>query len=343
MTEPTETPSPQQNQKPDPKMDRRDLIRRGVMAGAAVAGAGALSLAALDRKGPTGEVHQDTIEIPNLSMTNREKQISIVKGSDRKAAIQKALDLLGGIERFIQKGDRVLIKVNAAFATPAKLGATTHPDTLSELIRLCYSRGAAREVIVADNPINDAQSCFTLTGIGKAAAQAGAAVMLPREVYFRPTTVQNAQLIRNWPVFFEPFKTVNKIIGLTPVKDHHRSGASMTMKNWYGLMGGRRNIFHQDIHTIISELAMMVNPTLVVLDGTVSMISNGPTGGSLSDLKQTNTMIAGTDQVAVDTFGATLLGLGPNELGYLARARKAGVGTTDYESLKPLRAEVSQV
>ena len=50
-------------------------------------------------------------------------------------------------------------------------------------------------------------------------------------------------------------------------QDHHRSGASMTLKNWYGLLGGRRNIFHQDVHTIIQELAMMIHPTLVVLDG----------------------------------------------------------------------------
>ena len=56
----------------------------------------------------------------------------------------------------------------------------------------------------------------------------------------------------------------------------------MTMKNWYGLLGGRRNIFHQDINTIIAELAMMVKPTLVILDGTQIMMTNGPTGGSIA-------------------------------------------------------------
>ena len=69
-----------------------------------------------------------------------------------------------------------------------------------------------------------------------------------------------------------------KLIGIAPVKDHHRSGASMSMKNWYGLMGGRRNTFHQDIReNIIKELAMLVSPTLVILDGTITMMSNGPT------------------------------------------------------------------
>jgi uncharacterized protein (DUF362 family) len=82
---------------------------------------------------------------------------------------------------------------------------------------------------------------------------------------------------------------------------------------------------------------MMVSPTLVILDGTVTMMSNGPTGGSLEDLKQTNTMIVSTDQVAADAFGATLLGKTASGLPYLAKAQAEGVGTTDYESLSPQR------
>jgi len=115
----------------------------------------------------------------------------------------------------------------------------------------------------------------------------------------------------------------------------------MSMKNWYGLLGEGRNIFHQDINTIIAELAMMVKPTLVILDGTEVMMTNGPTGGSLSDLKRTNTLIASCDQVAADSYGCTFLDLKPSDLPYLAKAEKAGVGTTDYDSLKPIVTTVS--
>jgi uncharacterized protein (DUF362 family) len=112
------------------------------------------------------------------------------------------------------------------------------------------------------------------------------------------------------------------------------------MKNWYGLLGGRRNIFHQDINTIIAELAMMVKPTLVILDGTEVMMTNGPTGGSAEDLRRANTMIAGCDMVAADSYGCTLLGLKPADLPYLAKAQAAGAGKTDYESLKPIMETV---
>ena len=259
----------------------------------------------------------------------------IAHGSDRARTLQLALQALGGIETFIQKGDRVLLKVNAAFASPPMLCATTNPQLVTELARLCYAAGAAT-VAVTDNPINDPASCFALTGIGQAARSAGADVILPEERFFKPMTVKGAQLIRNWPVLMVPLAGVTKLIGIAPVKDHHRSGASMVMKNWYGLLGGRRNIFHQDIQTIIAELAGMVQPTLVVLDGTSTMMTNGPTGGSLADLKETRTLIVGTDQVAVDAFGATLLGKTAADLPFIAKAEARGAGSADYRSLAPV-------
>jgi uncharacterized protein (DUF362 family) len=265
--------------------------------------------------------------------------MSIITGAERVKTINRAFAALGGIEQFIKKGDRVLLKVNAAFASPPALGATAHPQLVTEVIRLCYLAGAA-VVAVSDNPINDPQSCFRLTGIAEAVQTAGGRLVLPQEGYFKPTTVHDGTLIKNWPLLYEPFRGVNKLIGIAPVKDHHRSGASMSIKNWYGLMGGRRNMFHQDIHNIIKELAMLVSPTLVILDGTTTMMSNGPTGGSLDDLKQTNTMIVSTDQVAADAFGATLLGKSATSLPFIAKAAAAGRGTADYESLKPARDHV---
>jgi len=277
--------------------------------------------------------------LPDFSVKGVGQKMSIVRGADRTAALELAMKSLGGIETFIQKGDRVLLKVNAAFASPPMLSATTHPELVAHMTRLCYRAGAAT-VRVTDNPINDPASCFTLTGIAAAAVGAGAKVLLPRDDLFKPLTVPRARLIRNWPILFGPLADVNKVIGLAPVKDHHRSGASMVMKNWYGLLGGRRNIFHQDIYGIILELAMLVRPSLVVLDGTTTMMTNGPTGGSLSDLKATNTMIVGTDQVAADAFGATLLGRSTSELAFIDKAEAAGLGTADYRSLKPIEVSI---
>jgi uncharacterized protein (DUF362 family) len=273
--------------------------------------------------------------LPDFSIPAAGRKMSIARGTDRAQTLALALKVIGGIETFIQKGDRVLLKVNAAFASPPMLCATTNPQLVTELARLCYAAGAAT-VTVTDNPINDPASCFALTGIGQAARAVGAEVVLPDERLFRDVTLSGARLIRNWPVLLAPLSKATKLIGIAPVKDHHRSGASMVMKNWYGLLGGRRNIFHQDIQTIIAELAALVKPTFVVLDGTTTMVTNGPTGGSLSDLKETGTLIVGTDPVAVDAFGATLLGKTAADLPFIAKAEALGAGTADYRSLSPV-------
>ncbi len=320
----------------DKNLQRREFLARAGKAGISIAAAGLIAGALYDRKGPVAGIDtKSLVTLPDFSIKPIDGQtISIVKGSDRKATVNKALELLGGIGRFVEENQIVAIKPNVAFASAPILGATTHPELVAEVVRLCYQAGA-KKVIVLDNPINDPASCFLLSGIGKAAGQAGAEVILPKDNLFRPTTLNEGKLIKNWPVFFAPLLKADRLIGISPVKDHARAGASMSMKNWYGLLGGRRNIFHQDINGIIAELSMLIKPTLVILDGTEVMLTNGPTGGSMSDLKRADTMIASTDCVAADSFGCSLLGLKPADLPYLAKAENAGIGKTDYESLKP--------
>lgn len=320
---------------------RRKFLARAGKAGISVAAAGTVSYLLYDATGPRPGVDaKSLVTLPPFSVPSEEgKTMSIVKGVDRRATVNKAIELLGGIERFVKPGETVAIKPNVAFASPPMLGATAHPELVAEVVRLCY-KGGAKRVYVTDNPINDPASCFTLSGIGKAASKAGAKLVFPKDNLFKHTTLTDGKLIKNWPIFYGPFANVNKLIGITPVKHHERAGASMSMKNWYGLLGGRRNIFHQDINTIIAELAMMVKPTLVILDGTEVMMTNGPTGGSVSDLRRANTLIASCDMVAADSFGCSLLDLKVSDLPYLAKAQIAGAGATDYESLKPIFAQV---
>jgi uncharacterized protein (DUF362 family) len=321
------------------QIKRRQFRTRLAKAAGIILAGGGVTVVFHDRKGPMREAPDLTdIRLPDFSVAHQGPKMAISRGAERKATLGLALKAIGGIEAFIKPGDRVLLKVNAAFAAPPLLSATTHPDLVSELSRLCLGAGA-QSVWVTDNPINDPQSCFTLTGIAEAARTAGATVVVPQAQHFKSYSLPNGRLIKNWPLLYAPLKKIDKIIGAAPVKDHHRSGASLTMKNWYGLLGGRRNIFHQDINNIIKELAMMVQPTLVVLDGTRAMMKNGPTGGALSDLKPTETMIVGTDQVAVDAFGATLLGRTPGELTYISKAAAEGVGTADWRSLNPVMTE----
>jgi uncharacterized protein (DUF362 family) len=324
------------------KISRRQFLARSMKAGISVAAAAAAAKWLYESDVQNMLAEPPVISgLKNYSVSHVAGQtISIVSGSARRQMVCKAVELLGGIDRFVKPGETVLLKPNIAFARPPRVCATSHPDIICEITRLCYEQAKAKKVYVTDNPINDPTSCFELSGIASAAQQNGAELILPKQNFFRPVTLTGCKLIKNWPVFYEPLKNVDKVIGIAVVKNHERSGASMTMKNWYGLLGGTRSIFHQDINTIIMELAMLVKPTLVILDATEVMVSNGPTGGSSSDLKQTNIMIAGCDQIAVDSFGATLLNMKPASLPYLLKAESLGLGTTNFESLKPVYAKI---
>jgi uncharacterized protein (DUF362 family) len=323
-------------------MTRRDFLKRlGYASGLALA-AGGLGLALHDRKGPGLVEGQKALtglgDYALKTPAPGAAKMAIVRGADRKVMFERGIKALGGIETFIQKGDRVLIKVNAAFATPASLGATTHPEALAAVADLCLKAGAA-QVLVTDNPINNPDSCYEISGMAAAARIRGVRIIAPRPALFSPVSLPGGKLLQDWPVLAGAFQEVTKVIVISPVKDHHRAGASLILKNYYGFLGGRRNVFHQDINGIITELALLLKPTLCVLDGTVSMMTNGPTGGSLSDLKETQTLVVSTDPVAADAVGVELLGRTLADVPYLRMAEEAGAGQADYHRLNPVRLD----
>ncbi len=239
--------------------------------------------------------------------------------------VKAALQEMGGVNRFITKGDVVVVKPNVAFDKNPDLAATTQPDTIAAVVKLCLDAGA-RKVIVADNPINNPESCFFKTKVGEAAQQAGAEVMLPKESYFEQLYIGGETIKQTWKMFYQPFREATKVIGVSPVKDHNLCKATVTLKNWYGLLGNPRNQFHQDIHGIISDFALMMKPTFVIADGRKLLMQHGPTGGSLNDVKKSDTVVVGTDHVAVDSWCVTrLLEKSRHEIIYLDKAINRGL------------------
>jgi len=297
-----------------------------------------------DADGERGKPQHKTIRLPEGGYSvpaTSAATIGIARGMDIPAMMRASVDAIGGITRFINKDDVVVIKPNVAFERVAALGATTNPEVLSALIELVRSAGA-REIRVVDNPIESPESCFIKSGIQKAAVDAGARVYLPVHSAFEMLNVPGATWIQNWPFFWRPFQGATKVIGVSPIKDHNLCRASMTTKNWYGLLGGRRNQFHQDIHGIISDLALMMRPTFVVLDGTRVMFRSGPTGGSLSDVREGNTLAASTDGLAVDAFGwdDLLRRKGEDLPDYFRQAAARGLGETDWRNVSRKEEQV---
>jgi len=269
--------------------------------------------------------------VPSFRVAGTEGVFAAARGEDPHAITARAVEAVGGMSRFVDSGDKVLIKVNCAFSRPAWVGATTSPEVTAEVVKQCYNAGASI-VRVTDNPINDAKTCFARSGLGEAVAKSAGRLVLPKPSSFRMVRVNDA-VIGRWEIFYQPLAWCDKLIGIPTVKTHNLCGVSLAMKNWYGFFGGSRSRFHQDIHRVIAELAGFVTPTLIVLDGTRMLVRNGPTGGSADDVKPGQTVAVSTDQVAIDAFGTDMLGVDRSAVQFIDLAERAGHGRSDYRRL----------
>jgi uncharacterized protein (DUF362 family) len=260
-------------------------------------------------------------------------RLVVARGKDPGKNLGAALRRMGGLELFIRKGETVLLKPNVGWDRRPEQAANTDPRLMAALVRACREAGAGK-VLVCDSPVNDAERCFTRSGILEAVREAGATVVLPQQTGQHFVAIPG-QLGR-WPVL-EPFITAPKIINVPVAKHHSLTRATLGMKNWYGILGGRRNQLHQRIDESVAELAALMRPTLTVLDGTRVLMRNGPTGGSLADVKPGDVVALSLDPVAVDAWAvATLLEADPEGLAWLRLGQDKKLGTMDYRSLSPL-------
>lgn len=320
-------------------MTRRELLLKAASVTAAGGTVGYLAFAPehlpFSLKDETGLRSLPQPEVFRLPDFRVEKTGGFEVGLGRNGTVgvmlRKALDAIGGVTHYVRPGDVVLIKPNVAFDRSPNMGATTNPEIIENLIQLLLVDCRAGEVRVADNPIESPADCFAKSGIRLASERAGGRVYLPDSNAFEMLNTPGAALIEQWPFFKRPFKDVNKVIGIAPVKDHNLCHASLGIKNWYGLLGGRRNQFHQDIHEIISDLSIMIRPTFTILDGTHVLMKNGPTGGDPSDVKDGNTILAGVDPVAMDAWANEHLLQRQTLPEYLYKAQAKGSGSMDYK------------
>jgi uncharacterized protein (DUF362 family) len=259
-------------------------------------------------------------------------EMAIIQGEDPASLARQAVEELGGMRRFISRGDVVLVKPNIGWDRTPEQAANTNPDVVAEIVRQSLNAGAKR-VIVTDVSCNEARRCFQRSGIAEAAQRAGAEIVLPEPSRFKDVDLKG-DVLREWQVF-EPFLNVDKVINVPIAKHHGLTGTTLGMKNWYGMLGGQRNQLHQKIHESLVDLADFVRPTLTVVDCYRVLLRNGPTGGNLDDVLLKKTLVASTDPVAVDAYVAKAIwNLEVNSLPYLQIAAKRGLGKLEFEQVR---------
>jgi uncharacterized protein (DUF362 family) len=300
-------------------MKRRDFIKVAIVAGVTLTFPGNTSMI-----------------LSSLEAADK-VDLAVAHGVLPARITKAAIDALGGIRKFISRGDIVVVKPNIGWDRMPEYAATTNPEVVSTVIRLCYEAGA-KQVKVFDRAVVDPRRCYKQSGIVETASAVGGVVSFVDDRKFREVKLPGIAL-KSWPLYTEAIEA-DKVINIPIAKTHGLSTLTLGMKNWMGIMGGSRGRIHQKIEGSLVDVAMFMKPSLVILDAVRILTANGPQGGSLSDVKQLNTVIAGTDQVAVDAYGATLFGLKGADIGYVMAGHKAGLGTMDLAKLKIKRINI---
>ncbi|MFH2035907.1 MAG: DUF362 domain-containing protein [Candidatus Zixiibacteriota bacterium] len=308
-------------------MERRDFLEKTGKAVALAVATGATGYLFHNRE----IAADDTVltKILNFRVTEDSNfpALTLAKNEDHINALRATLDAIGGIGRFVKKGERVTLKPNVGWdRTPAQ-AANTNPDLVAEMVRQCLEAGA-KEVIVTDITCNDARRTFLRSGIKEAAEKAGARLILPSENDYIETNL-NGKLLTSWPVL-KYFIETDRLINMPIVKHHSLSSCTVGMKNLYGILGGPRYQLHQQIDQSIVDLTRFATPTLTVIDATRVLMRSGPQGGSLDDVSIQHTVMCATDPVAGDARSSEFLGLSPDKVSHIMLAEKSELGTADY-------------
>ena len=329
---------PSKNNKKEPQISRRQFLLRtaGTCGLAAAAGAWGYVFYSKDpvRRSDTKIL---TFKDYRTGENKVYPHLAVVRGKDAEKMVRAAIDRIGGMGRFVSANDKVLLKPNAAWDRQPEQAANTNPAVVGAIVKLCLEARAS-EVWVTDVSVNDPYRCFARSGIEDATKRAGGKIKLASENDFVLTDLKGESL-KVWPV--SPFyHKADKLINIPVVKHHSLSKCTIAMKNLYGSLGGQRNRLHQDINTSIADLATAIRPTLTVIDATRVLRRNGPTGGNLSDVSVEDTVIAGVDLVAAETYGIRFLDLKAEDIPFIAMAEKRGIGTSDLKLLNVAEIEV---
>lgn len=280
---------------------------------------------------------------PTFSVAKEENDLAVISG-EPVAATKKALESIGGISRFVKKGQQVVLKPNMSFARTPDFSATTHPLVVATVAQACMEAGA-QQVLVIDHTLHRAELCLERTGIPEACKNiSGVHVLaLQDRKFYREIKIPQGKVLERVEVIKDVLDSP-VLINIPVAKSHSATGVSMGMKGLMGLIWDRESFHSQyNMNQAIADLGTVIKPQLTILDATRALTSGGP--GGPGEVKKPNLIIAGIDPIAVDSYGVSIVPwYGQNFKGrqveHLLIAHQRGLGKIDIDQLKISKEKV---
>jgi len=279
----------------------------------------------------------------SFSFGKEEYDLAVISG-EPVAATKKALGAIGGISRFVKKGQQVVLKPNMSFARTPDFSATTHPSVVATVAQACMEAGA-QQVLVIDHTLHRAELCLERTGIREACKDiSGVHVLtLQDRKFYREIKIPQGKVLERVEVIKDVLDSP-VLINIPVAKSHSATGVSMGMKGLMGLIWDRESFHSQyNMNQAIADLGTVIKPQLTILDATRALTSGGP--GGPGEVKKPNLIIAGVDSIAVDSYGVSIVPwYGQNFKGrqveHLLVSHQRGLGKIDIDQMKVIKEKV---
>lgn len=241
-------------------------------------------------------------------------------------ALLRGVEFLGGLDRFVRYGERILLKPNILAGERPEKAVTTHPSLVESCVRLFREGGA--NVCIGDSPgLDNPAQAAKRSGILEAGVGAGAEFV----DFSAGSRIDNnaGSLVSSFPVA-RAVRECDGIVNLPKMKTHQLTRITGAVKNLFGCISGRRKaLCHVQFPDVVEfsqllvELNLRLRPRLHVMDGIVAMEGNGPRSG---DPRPMQVLILSDDPVAVDATFCRLIAMDPALVPTIAVGHRSGLG-----------------
>jgi uncharacterized protein (DUF362 family) len=281
----------------------------------------------------------------SLAHAAEEADLVIAKKGAPSQLLQAAMASLGGMERFVKKGQRVVIKANIAWARTPEQACTNNPELLFSLIKMCYEAGAKR-VAVWDHTCDNYQFAFARSGLKETAQKAGADIFSGhgRNVY-RQVDIPKGKKLKSAELLRDVLEA-DVFINFPIPKHHFATELTLGLKNLIGIVWDMEQLHKIGLHQCIADVNTVRKPDLVVVDAIRILLTNGPKGpGKIEDIGE---VIASTDIIAADAYSATFFKhqktgkpFKPEEIRFVKNAYELGLGQIDLSKVRVKRVSAT--
>ncbi|MDP3437756.1 MAG: DUF362 domain-containing protein [Bacteroidales bacterium] len=309
-------------------MERRNFIKTAILGGIA----GAVQLK-----------NNDLFAGEKMSVSASNDLVAVM-GGEPAEMYKKGIAAMGGISKYVKKGQKVVVKPNIGWDKRPEFAANTNPELIGEIVKDCFAAGAA-EVIVFDHTCDEWQSCYKNSGIEAAAKAAGAKLGFAHdEKYYKSVPLPMGVRLKEVKIH-ESIIDCDVWINVPVLKNHGGARMTIAMKNYMGIVWDRRFWHSNDLQQCIADCATYPKmPVLNIVDAYRIMTQNGPKGKSIEDVQNPKALFFSADIVAVDTAAVRFFNqfreMKLEEVSHIGIAEKMKLGTTDIDKLKVERIKI---